>query len=151
MKTKSILVIACLTLALLMTVGTPAAQAQDCCCVQWVLGSPFYATATGLMIMGGIVSAPFTWFGCASGNCGFWCIFLQINCPAPTLPISVRLFTIISHIVKQLSGVGCGCYSVTAVLPWSPAWYSCSAALLSGNWHSPLDMTRSPRLSAKAC
>ena len=44
MKAKSTLVIVCLALAFLMTVGTTAAQAQSCCCYgEWIVGAPAYA------------------------------------------------------------------------------------------------------------
>jgi hypothetical protein len=72
MKVKSTLVIACLALALLMTVGTTAAQAQDCpCLAQWIVGAPYYVTAGAMMLTAAIITAPFSWTGCSSGNCGF--------------------------------------------------------------------------------
>ena len=81
MKTKSTLVIVCLALAFLMTVGTTAAQAQSCCCIgQWIVGVPVYAGAGVLMLMGAIVTAPLSAFGCASGNCGF-----SVLCSYPDL------------------------------------------------------------------
>ncbi len=80
MKTKSTLVIACLALALLMTVGTTAAQAQSCCScyVGYIVGAPVYVGVAGLMITAAVVTAPFTYFGCSSGNCGF-----SIFCHSP--------------------------------------------------------------------
>ncbi len=72
MKAKSTLVIACLALALLMTVGTTAAQAQSCCCYgQYIVGAPAIAGQFALMLVGAVVTAPFTLSGCSSGNCGF--------------------------------------------------------------------------------
>ncbi len=72
MKAKSTLVIACLALAFLMTVGTTTAQAQSCCCIgQYIVGAPVYVGAGALLVMGAIVTAPFSALGCSSGNCGF--------------------------------------------------------------------------------
>ena len=73
MKAKSTLVIACLALAFLMTVGTTAAQAQDCCIcyVEWVVGAPVYVSVGAMALMGAIVTAPFSYLGCSGGNCGF--------------------------------------------------------------------------------
>jgi hypothetical protein len=74
-KAKSTLIIACLALAFLMTVGTTAAQAQsDSCCacyVNWIVGAPFYLAAGALIVGSAIVTAPFSYCGCSSGNCGF--------------------------------------------------------------------------------
>ncbi len=81
MKAKSTLVIVCLALAFLMTVGTTAAQAQSCCCYgEWIVGAPAYAGVAALVLTASIVTTPFTWFGCTSGNCGFsmWCNFPDI-------------------------------------------------------------------------
>jgi hypothetical protein len=81
MKAKSTLVIVCLALAFLMTVGTTAAQAQSCCCYgQWVVGAPFFVTLGAMAVMGAIVTAPFSYLGCSSGNCGFsmFCNFPHI-------------------------------------------------------------------------
>jgi hypothetical protein len=75
MKAKSTLIIACLALALLMTVGTTTAQAQstDCCScvVGMIVGAPVYLGGAGLFIMGAILTAPFSYFGCA--NCNLFC------------------------------------------------------------------------------
>ncbi|MGA7492346.1 MAG: hypothetical protein ACLPRH_05185 [Syntrophobacteraceae bacterium] len=75
MKAKSTLVIVCLALALLMTVGTTTAQAQPCgpdgcCALQWVVYTPFILAGGALMVMGAIVTAPFS-LGCGCNNCGF--------------------------------------------------------------------------------
>lgn len=82
MKAKSTLVIACLALAFIMTVGTTVAQAQSCCeCyVEWVVGAPAYLGVAALMIPAAIVTAPFSWLGCSSGNCGLsmFCNFSNI-------------------------------------------------------------------------
>ena len=84
MKAKSTLVIVCLALAFLMTVGTTAAQAQSCCCyAQYIVGAPVYAGAGVLMVMGAIVTAPFSYCGCSSGNCGF-SIFCNYSFPKCT-------------------------------------------------------------------
>jgi hypothetical protein len=83
MKAKSTLVIACLALALLMTVGTTAAQAQSCCCYgQYIVGAPAYVGAVGLMLAAAVVTAPFSYLGCSSGNCGFsmFCNFSLPKC-----------------------------------------------------------------------
>ncbi|MGO9553397.1 MAG: hypothetical protein ACLP2U_00005 [Syntrophobacteraceae bacterium] len=76
MKAKSTLVIVCLALALLMTVGTTPAQAQPCpcgpdgcCAALWVVYTPFIVVGGALMVMGAIVTAPFS-LGCGCNNCG---------------------------------------------------------------------------------
>ena len=82
MKAKSTLVIVCLALAFLMTVGTTAVQAQSCCScyVEWVVGAPVYVAGTAMMLTAAIVTAPFSYLGCSSGNCGFsmFCNFPDI-------------------------------------------------------------------------
>jgi hypothetical protein len=81
MKAKSTLVIACLALAFLMTVGTTTAQAQSCCCYgEWIVGAPAYAGMGALVLTAAIVTAPFSYLGCSSGNCGFsmFCNFPDI-------------------------------------------------------------------------
>jgi hypothetical protein len=78
MKAKSTLVIACLALVFLMTVGTTAAQAQSCCCYgEWIVGAPFYVAAGALMLTGAIVTAPVSYLGC--GTCGF-CLLRNFPC-----------------------------------------------------------------------
>ncbi|MGD0401236.1 MAG: hypothetical protein ABSC04_20285 [Syntrophobacteraceae bacterium] len=74
MKVKSTLVIVCLALALLMTVGTTPAQAQPCgpdgcCAALWVVYTPFILAGGAVMLMGAIVTAPFS-LGCGCNNCG---------------------------------------------------------------------------------
>ena len=60
MKTKSTLVIACLALAFLMTVGTTAAQAQSCCCYgEWIVGAPLYCSRWRVDVNGGYRDGPF--------------------------------------------------------------------------------------------
>jgi len=73
MKAKSTLVIACLTLAFLMTVGTTAVQAQSCCCIaEWIVGAPVIVAGGALMLTAAIVTAPFSYLSCGGGgNCGF--------------------------------------------------------------------------------
>ena len=70
MKARSTLTIACLSLALLMVVGTTTAQAD--CCGYDVLAAPFVAAGAvvegAVVASAAIVAAPFTALSCNS--CG---------------------------------------------------------------------------------
>ncbi len=85
MKVRSTLIIACLGLAFLMTVGTTSARADDSCCYLNVLAAPFVAAGAivegTVAVTAAVVTAPFTAFG-TCGTCGTCFHFCNPCCPS---------------------------------------------------------------------
>jgi hypothetical protein len=77
MKAKSALIIACMSIALVMAVGVPGAQAD--CCFYNVVAAPFVAAgwvvATTATVTAAVVTAPFRACcgGCAVSFCNPCC------------------------------------------------------------------------------
>jgi hypothetical protein len=71
MKAKSVLVVACLAIAVLMIAGVTRVQAQSCCGLD-VLAAPFVAAGAivegAVVASAAIVTAPFSALSC--GTCG---------------------------------------------------------------------------------